>query len=123
MTDPMAVLAGRSVLIVEDQYLLADAMRRSVLELQGRVLGPAPSVAAALAILESETADLALLDVNLGNEKIFPAVRELERRHIPFIFTTGYEREVLSPEHQAAPHLEKPVTTRALAEAVRKLLQ
>jgi DNA-binding NtrC family response regulator len=116
------VLAGRSVLIVEDQYLVAQAMCRSVEELQGHVLGPAPNVAAALAILDAETTHLALLDVNLGEEKIFPVLSELNRRRIPFIFTTGYESSALSPGHPAAPHLEKPVTTRALAEAVRKLL-
>ncbi|MDF2901773.1 MAG: hypothetical protein K0Q62_1832 [Phenylobacterium sp.] len=116
------VLDGKNVLVVEDQYLVAESMKRSVRDLGGKVLGPVSNVAAALAMIETEIPDLALLDVNLGGEPIFPAVLELNRRGIPYIFATGYELSVLSPEHHKAPHLEKPVTTRDLAEAVRKLL-
>ena len=115
------VLKGRSVLVVEDQYLVAQGMKRAVHDLGGKVLGPVPTVAAALAIIEVDVPDLALLDVNLGGEQIFPALLELNHRGIPYIFATGYELSVLAPEHRKTPHLEKPVTTRDLAEAVRKL--
>jgi two-component SAPR family response regulator len=114
-------LRGYRVLIVEDHYLVADELRRAVQQLGGEVAGPIPDLAGALDCVERDTVDLALLDINLGEQGIYPAARELLHRKVPFIFATGCESWIIPDEYQGVPRLEKPVTTRALADTIRRL--
>ncbi len=109
------------MLVVEDQFLVADEMHRTVKAMGGEVIGPARNLETAMEMLGHETPDLALLDINLKDEKVFPIARELSRRKVTYIFTTGYETWTLPPEFQGDPHLEKPVTWRVLAEMIRTL--
>jgi len=116
--EPSRVLAGRSVLVVEDQYLIADEMRRMIERLGGRVLGPVPRVHAALDILKTEQVDLALLDVNLDGEEVYAVAESLRASGVPFVFITGYDPWTIDPRFSGAPHLEKPVGIPALLEAL-----
>lgn len=120
--DTEAPLAGRKVLVVEDQYLVADDLCTMVERLGGRVLGPAARVVDAMATLQAERPDLALLDVNLEGEMVYPLAAALQEDGIPFLFTTGYDAGVIDPRFNAAPHLAKPVGQVQLTEAVRRLL-
>ena len=121
MSDQRRALAGRAVLVVEDQYLVADQMTRSVRALGGQVVGPAPHARGALDLLKQNHIDLAVLDVNLGDGDVYPLALELNRREISYIFATGYERWVIPEAFRTAPHLEKPVTIAALENAVGRL--
>jgi two-component SAPR family response regulator len=114
-------LRGYCVLIVEDQYLVAEELRRAVLQLGGHVAGPIPDLATALDCVARQTVDLALLDINLGEEEIYPAARELLQRKVPYIFAAGCESWIIPEEFQGVPRVEKPVTTKALADAIRRL--
>jgi two-component SAPR family response regulator len=114
-------LRGYRVLIVEDHYLVADELRRAVQQLGGEVAGPIPDLPGALECVESETVDLALLDINLGENAIYPAAKELLQRKVPYIFATGCESWIIPEEYQSVPRVEKPVTTKALADAIRRL--
>jgi CheY-like chemotaxis protein len=114
-------LQGRRVLIVEDQYLIADEMRRSVEALGGAVVGPAPSVEKALGAMGEDGVDLALLDVNLGGESVYRLADMLVSRGTPFIFATGYARTAMREGYADAPHIEKPVTVAALCSCLRTL--
>lgn len=116
------VLAARTVLIVEDQYIIADEMRRAVQALGGRVSGPVPSVEKARELLREQTVDLAVLDVTLGSAKVFPLAEELIELSVPFLFATGHEASEVPSHLLAAPLLEKPVTLRNFAEVVDRLL-
>lgn len=79
-----ATLAGRSVLVVEDDYYLADEHARALETAGAIVLGPAPSVAAALDLLGREAAlEAAVLDVNLGGEMVYAVADTLAVRGIP----------------------------------------
>ncbi|TPG60459.1 response regulator [Roseomonas nepalensis] len=118
---PPPILAGRRVLVVEDQYLLADDMRLLIERLGGEVLGPFSTVPGALAALGRERPDLALLDVNLDGEEVYTVAEALQAAGIPFVFTTGYDPGSLDPRFGAAPHLEKPIATPALLAALGKL--
>jgi DNA-binding NarL/FixJ family response regulator len=115
------LLTGRRVLVVEDQYLVADEMRRAVQRLDGEVVGPAPRAESALALVTESPVDLALLDINLGAENVYPLVVELLRVGTPFIFVTGCEPWTIPEAFRDAPRLEKPVTTKALTEAIQQL--
>jgi DNA-binding LytR/AlgR family response regulator len=121
MSDNASLLARRRVLVVEDQYLVADEMRRAVQALGGEVIGPAPRAEIGLQLLGGEGVDLALLDINLGAEDVYPLAMELSRRGTPFIFATGCEPWIVAEEFRAAPRLEKPITAKALTDAIQRL--
>lgn len=118
-----AALSGRSVLVVEDQFLIAEEMRRAVENLGGRVLGPVPSVEKALALTVQARPDIGLLDVDLHGQEIYPVADALIEAGAPVIFTTGFDRAAMPAAYQGVPHLDKPVTTHALAAALAALQQ
>jgi CheY-like chemotaxis protein len=90
-------LSGWRVLLVEDEFLIAEDLA-SVLSAAGAtVVGPAYTVAGALSLIESGDAlDGAVLDVNLKGEAVFPVADALLSRSIPFVFTTGYDKQYLA---------------------------
>jgi CheY-like chemotaxis protein len=116
-------LAGLRVLIVEDEFLLAMELETLVEGGGCTTVGPASSVGQALALINGEQPDIALLDVNLKGERATPVAAALQARGVPYVLITGYSGAQLSePELRAAPRLDKPVSRRALARAVRHAL-
>jgi response regulator RpfG family c-di-GMP phosphodiesterase len=114
-------LAGRSVLVVEDRYLIASEMADAIRDMGARVVGPSRNVAGAQDMVDREPVDSALLDVNLDGELVFPLAEALTERGVPFIFLTGYDEDILPPPWRDRPRLAKPVDRRALCEALVKL--
>ena len=88
---------AKRILVVEDEFLIAldisDALEQGGLV----VIGPLASVRDALAALEREHVDGALLDANLGGEPVGPLADALFARRVPFAFVSGYGREQLPP--------------------------
>jgi DNA-binding LytR/AlgR family response regulator len=121
MSDSPGPLAGRRVLIVEDQFLIADEMRRSVIALGGEAIGPCPSVTAARQSVGEQTPDVAFLDVNLRGENVFAFADELARLKVPFAFATGYDSWMIPPAYRDLPRMQKPVSPTALQEAIALL--
>jgi two-component system, response regulator PdtaR len=81
---------ARTVLVVEDEFLIAEDMR-IVLEAFGWVvLGPAPTVKASLHLLEGELPAVAVLDMQLGKELVTPVAKALRELGIPFIASSSY---------------------------------
>lgn len=122
---PAAPLAGRRVLVVEDEYFIADDISRELISLGAEIIGPIAELKEAERILNGgATVDGALLDINLRSEMIFPLARFLRSRKVPFLFTTGYEKASLAPEFQDVPLFEKPLDlpmiTRSLAAMMLK---
>ncbi|MDO1529851.1 response regulator [Fulvimonas sp. R45] len=113
----------RAVLLVEDDYLIADAMG-AALDMGGwRVVGPFPGIdAARQALDEGHAADVAVLDVNLGGERVFPLIDRLLRDRVPVVLTTGYDPEAIPPAYAALPRLQKPVQARMLIGCLASLL-
>ena len=111
--DLAAAVRGRRVLVVEDEYMLAQDLRQELEGMGAEVLGPVPSVAGALALLAGTAVpDAAILDVNLGGEMVFPVAEALRERGVPFIFTTGYDGWSLPPAYAEVPRCEKPFNVR-----------
>jgi two-component SAPR family response regulator len=101
-------MKGLRVLVVEDQMLIAEILEDCLEGLACQVIGPTGTVDAALKLMQVNTIDAAILDVNLGQEMVYPVAEQLEAQNIPFIFTTGYGGNSL-PEHwRAKPRLAKP---------------
>lgn len=110
---------GLRVLVVEDSYFVAVAIGKQLRQLGCRVVGPAPTVTAALELVEREQVDVALLDINLGSETAEPVADALAFRGTPFIFVTGYSSpRMLNQVHHARQRLIKPVTPEMLRETL-----
>ncbi len=107
------------VLVVEDSFYIAEDIAR-VLEQDGwTVIGPAPDLKQARALLDEDPPDAALLDINLAGEMVYGFVDELRRRAIPFLFVSGYGRETVPAAYADVPHVEKPFRAANLVLALR----
>ncbi|CAN7673813.1 response regulator [Rhizobium sp. LjRoot98] len=112
------LFAGKHVLIVEDEYFLADETRQKLEASGAIVVGPVATVGAALELLDTEQVDAAILDIHLGDELVFPVAEELERRDIPFVFATGYDPSVLPVRFTGFALCEKPAELEDIANAL-----
>jgi DNA-binding response OmpR family regulator len=106
------------VLVVEDEMLIAFFIEDCLNKLGYEVVGPACRVANASLLVNTEAFDLALLDINVAGEEIYPVASELRTRGIPFIFLSGYGSSCLSGEWKNSPILPKPFAPEALEKAV-----
>jgi DNA-binding LytR/AlgR family response regulator len=114
------MLSGLKILVVEDDYLIAEHVC-SILNEQGcEVLGPVPRVDAGLALIErGAQPDCALLDINLNGELCFPLAQALAGNHVPIIFLTGYDdRALIPPDLAPAAVLGKPLVAHTLLGAL-----
>jgi CheY-like chemotaxis protein len=118
MTD----VAGLRVLIVEDELLVALSLEDTLRSLGCAVIGPVATLGEALRISGDVEADIAILDVNLRGEQVFPAAEVLARRGIPLVFCSGFVgASPLPPCFSDALQVPKPYTDRVIARAVRDL--
>lgn len=109
------------VLIVEDEPLLAMLLEDNLAELGHDLVGSAATVEQALAVLESEQVDCALLDYSLGHEmNSLEIARHLQRTGRPFYFLTGHSHLTCDLPIEA-PMLEKPVTLDQLQHALKAM--
>jgi CheY-like chemotaxis protein len=115
-------LRGARILVVEDEMMAASMLEMVLGEAGCVVLGPAPSVAEAFALIEGGAVDAAVLDVNLGGEPVYPLADALAARLVPFIFVTGYGVPGVNAERYAGvPLVQKPYDDEALVKLVARL--
>ena len=93
------MLTGKRVLIVEDELLVALMIEDFLLEFGCTTIGPFGTLAKALDAARTEMLDLAVLDVNLNGEMVYPVADALAERRIPFLFVSGYGDEAILPDH------------------------
>jgi len=112
-----AVLEGRRLLIVEDDYMIAIDLAQELEERGAEIAGLAGSVEEAQSLIDTEgdRIDGAVLDVNLGAERVYPVADRLIARGVPFVFATGYDPWVIPDAYRAIPLCEKPIRATALA--------
>lgn len=108
------------MLIVEDEQLIAWDLSEVLREVGAVVMEPKESVAAALYALAHEAApDVALLDVSLvDREPVFAVADQLQARHIPFVFYTGYPNGLVLDRFDDVTCCEKPMESACLAAAL-----
>lgn len=116
-------LEGRRILVVEDSPLVASAAEDMLQELGCRVVGPTGSMAIARELVQNETFEAALIDINIRGGKVFPIAEELAARGIPFVLTSGYADWTLPEYLQGRPRLTKPYTAESLGVQLTKLFQ
>ena len=111
-------LTGCRVLLVEDEYYIADDLCRALEGCGAEVVGPVPSLEKALPLAESESLTCAVLDINLRGESGLKVAETLHRRHVPFVYSTGYSSTSVPDALKGAAHLEKPFRLEELLHAV-----
>lgn len=118
-----ASLEGRRLLVVEDDYFIASDLASWLEGFGVDVVGPAASVNEALQLLDRNDPPLdgAILDVNLGVERVFPVAGALRSQAVPFLFLTGYESAAIPEEYRAAPKLDKPVNKTQLLRTIETI--
>lgn len=115
-------LSGRTILVVEDEMLLA-MMLESILEDAGcRVLCVA-SVAKGLAMATETDIDAAVLDVNLNGVRSYALADRLVERCVPFIFATGYGDAELRTLYPGRPIVPKPYLDHDVLAALNHVIQ
>ena len=119
MTDSSAAVPR--VLVVEDEYLIRMLLEDMLDELGYGVAAAVGTISEARQIATNGEFNAAILDVNLDGQEIYPVADVLIEAGSPVIFTTGFDRAAMPAAYQDLPHLDKPVTTHALAAALAAL--
>ena len=120
MAEP--TLRDSRILVVEDEYMLAEELRFELGEAGADVLGPVGTVAQAMALIAREQGiDGAVLDANLGGEKVYPVADLLLRRGTAFVFTTGYDVATIPSRFEHVAWFEKPVVMAKLTRALGRI--
>jgi CheY-like chemotaxis protein len=114
--------SGRRVLLVEDEMLVVWLLEDMLADLGCTVVGPASSVNQALAMIDAEVIDVAVVDVNLNGQMSYPVADALAARGVPFVFSTGYDKETLLDGYRSFPVLQKPFHRSELSDTFSKLL-
>jgi CheY-like chemotaxis protein len=101
-------LMAPRVLVVEDEITVALLIEDMVSELAYEVAAVVPRLEIAMSLLDSESFDLALLDVHINGKTVFPFAAELAARDIPFVFATAYGPRGIPEEFRGHLVLQKP---------------
>ena len=120
MTDNS--LAGRRILVVEDEMLIAMSIEETLQGLGCVVVGPVGKLDAAMQMANDEVLDAAILDVNIRGGHIYPVAERLRARGIPFALASGYGDWALPQAFRNQPRLTKPFTAQELEAQVLSLL-
>jgi CheY-like chemotaxis protein len=115
-------LAGKRVLVVEDEALVAMLIEDFLAEFDCAMIGPFGTVGSALEAARTELFDLALLDVNLRGDKVYPVAELLTERQIPFVFLSGYGDGAIPPGRSAWRVCAKPFRVSDLANLLAETL-
>jgi len=111
-------VAGRSILIVEDEPLIAMMLEDFLGSLGHEVAATCDTVAEALERVALGGFDLAIIDVNLNGERVWPVADRLAASGVPYILATGGHIEPPPPQHAGVPVLSKPFTLDAIEPAL-----
>jgi CheY-like chemotaxis protein len=120
--EQASILTGATVLIVEDEALVALDLALVLRDLGCVVLGPAADSAQALALVRQQRPDAVLLDLGLRDGFALALVEALSAADVRYILTTGYDCEQLEPALRHAPRLGKPFGQEELRQALLQVL-
>jgi DNA-binding response OmpR family regulator len=114
---------GYLVFLVEDEVMIRMMVADMLHELGYRVAGEAGRIEEAIGLLQNTEFDIAIMDVNLHGELVFPVAEAIEARKRPFIFATGYSNSILPDEYRDRPALQKPFQIETLGKLVEITLK
>jgi CheY-like chemotaxis protein len=112
-------VAGKRILVVEDEYLIAQMLVDVVQSGGATAVGPAATIERGNALLDDEQIDAAVIDLNLRGYSNEAMMEKLRRRRIPFLIVTGYAHPAQPPD---APVISKPFQPAQVIDALQTLL-
>ncbi len=115
-------LAGRRLLLVEDELMVAMALEDALVDAGLVIVGPVARVGRAVELAREQSVDIALLDINLSGERVFPVAEVLAAKGVPFLFLTGYSKSSLPAEYTSRPVLSKPCDMQVLLNEISRAL-
>lgn len=119
-TKAKNILKDRQILIVEDEFIIADDVAAGLQAEGAAVLGPVAKLQGALELLSNHEVDGAILDVNLGGEMVFPLADQLMKLAVPFVFVTGYSCGKMAERFATVPCISKPFKMRDLVDLLNR---
>ena len=106
--------------MVEDETLISMLFEDILVDLGCEVVGPAMNIRQATDFATRADIDIAVLDVNLAGDSIFPVAEILSGRGVPIVFSSGYGSNGLPQEWQSSPTLPKPFTSEEVARVLER---
>jgi DNA-binding response OmpR family regulator len=117
-------LSGCRVLVIEDEYFLADDIVQALSALGARIIGPFGDLSEATEVVHGDVAiDAAIVDINLRNEMVFPLARLLRARKVPFVFMSGYDDSSIEAEFRDVRLWGKPLDFAAMARELTSMIR
>ena len=124
MIEKQKYLYGQKVLVVEDEYFLADELKDLLENAGATVIGPVATSIAALELLASgQKPDLAVLDIDLQGRSVYAVSDALAARNIPFVFATGFDGSAIAERYRHVLRVEKPYANLSFHSLLRDLIQ
>ena len=111
-----------STLLVEDETLIRMMLAEIVEELGHLVVSEAANIGAAISLAETQSFDLALLDINIAGSLVTPVVHILDKRGVPIIFVSGYSNQTIPAELRGRLLVEKPFSHDTLQDAINRAI-
>lgn len=118
----MSRLAGKRILVVEDEYFIASDLARALRREEAEVVGPVGDLDEGLALLRGQAIDAAVLDVDLEGTNSYPIADRLAERAVPYIVLTGYDEWALPDAYRDVPRIGKPFAADAVVARVALFL-
>lgn len=115
-------LEGIRVLVMEDEYLIADDLARALKAAGAVPVGPAPTVERAEELLTGTRVDAAILDLNLHGNMASGFVERLVATGLPCLIVSGYSEDAMPAAVEGVPRLEKPINPGAVVKALEEQL-
>ncbi|RXZ35600.1 hypothetical protein EO081_00740 [Sphingomonas desiccabilis] len=112
----------KRILILEDDFYLADDEKALLEKAGATVVGPFGRSCREEDLFASGELDAAVVDINLGAGPSFDLARALADRRVPFVFVTGYDEAVIPGDLSHAVRLEKPLRERQLVATMARLV-
>ena len=121
--DTGAALQGTRILVVEDEYYIADDLQRALKGAGAEIVGPCGSVQPSLDAIAKGGFDCAVIDLSLHGESAEPIADRLESTGYPFAIATGYGSGAVPEQHKHVPRIEKPFDDAALLKIIEQLVR
>lgn len=118
MSEYLKLFYGKCVLIVEDEFMIAQDTRRALETFGATVVGPASNVEDGLRLVQSQKIDAAILDINLDGDLVYPIADLLDKMEIPFVFASGYTPLQIPGKYSGYVLCEKPTELAHIARAL-----
>ena len=115
--------AAPRILVVEDEYLIRMLLEDMLTDLGYEIAGAVGTIAEASELAAKADFNIAILDVNLDGQEIYPVAHILAKRGVPFVFVSGYGDGSLAEPFRDRPALQKPFQADQLKNTLARLLQ